>query len=84
MQVTVSRPVAKLLATRAAQVRALTNEAIPSPCVSICRMDAANAFCTGCLRTLDEIAMWGSSDEAAKRAIWTRIEQRLPPLHTPP
>ena len=30
--------------------------AVPSPCIAVCRMDAATGWCEGCLRTLDEIA----------------------------
>ena len=29
---------------------------VQSPCINICKMDAANGLCTGCWRTLDEIA----------------------------
>ncbi|WP_298926046.1 DUF1289 domain-containing protein [uncultured Ramlibacter sp.] len=53
------------------------SEAVPSPCVSVCRMDAATGLCEGCLRTLDEIAAWGRMDEGAKRATWALIAQRL-------
>jgi predicted Fe-S protein YdhL (DUF1289 family) len=38
-------------------------EAVPSPCISVCRMDAATGLCEGCFRTLDEIAAWGIGDE---------------------
>ena len=34
-------------------------------------------LCTGCLRTLDEIAGWSGFDTAARRAVWRRIGQRL-------
>lgn len=49
---------------------------VPSPCVSVCRMDDARQYCVGCLRTLDELRAWGSSDDAAKRTIWQRIRER--------
>lgn len=49
---------------------------IPSPCINVCRMDAASGLCEGCLRTLDEIAAWGTMDEDDKRAVWQRLEQR--------
>ena len=32
---------------------------MPSPCISVCRMDAVSGLCEGCFRTLDEIAAWG-------------------------
>ncbi|HMN64326.1 MAG: DUF1289 domain-containing protein [Burkholderiaceae bacterium] len=49
---------------------------VPSPCVSVCRIDPASGLCVGCLRTLDEIAAWGSLTDGAKRAIWNDIERR--------
>jgi predicted Fe-S protein YdhL (DUF1289 family) len=49
---------------------------VPSPCINVCRMDPRTGLCEGCLRTLDEIAQWGSAGEEAKRAIWREIERR--------
>ena len=49
---------------------------VPSPCVSVCRMDEAKQYCVGCLRTLDELRVWGSCDDASKRDIWLRVRQR--------
>jgi hypothetical protein len=49
---------------------------VPSPCVNVCRMDAASGLCEGCLRTIDEIAAWGQLDDDAKRAVWVRLAQR--------
>jgi predicted Fe-S protein YdhL (DUF1289 family) len=49
---------------------------VPSPCVSICRMDAASGLCVGCLRTLDEIAAWSVLDDGERRAVWQRILSR--------
>lgn len=54
---------------------------VPSPCVSVCRMDEARQYCVGCLRTLDELRAWGSSDDAAKRDIWQSVRART--LTTP-
>lgn len=49
---------------------------VPSPCINVCRMDAASGTCEGCLRTLDEIAAWARMPEAAKLAVWQRLAQR--------
>jgi predicted Fe-S protein YdhL (DUF1289 family) len=56
----------------------MTEEAtgVPSPCINVCRMDAASGLCEGCLRTIDEIAAWGTLDDDHKRAVWQRLEQR--------
>ena len=35
---------------------------VPSPCVSICQMDAQDGVCVGCYRTRAEIATWSSMD----------------------
>jgi hypothetical protein len=55
---------------------------VPSPCINVCRMDEASGLCTGCLRTLDEIALWSALDDEDKRAVWEALEKRrrlLPP-----
>ena len=71
----------KILANRAILVKAggLNEEAlVPSPCVSVCQMDAERAFCIGCLRTLEELRTWGKLGNADKRGIWQLIENRMP------
>jgi uncharacterized protein len=49
---------------------------VASPCVSVCRMDAATGWCEGCLRTLDEIGAWSVLDEEEKRRVWQQLSQR--------
>jgi prolyl-tRNA editing enzyme YbaK/EbsC (Cys-tRNA(Pro) deacylase)/predicted Fe-S protein YdhL (DUF1289 family) len=66
----------KTLAARAHSISAMS-ENIPSPCVSICRMDTGSGLCEGCFRTIDEIKVWSRSDDAAKKTIWARLAQRL-------
>ncbi|WP_232834610.1 YbaK/EbsC family protein [Rhodoferax ferrireducens] len=68
--------VPELIAARALLARA-TAENVPSPCISVCRMNELTGLCEGCYRTLDEIRLWSSADDPAKRAMWTQIEQRL-------
>ena len=53
-----------------------TAGAVPSPCINVCRMDAATGWCEGCLRTIDEIVAWGSFDNVAKRAVLKRLPAR--------
>ncbi len=50
--------------------------AVPSPCLSVCRMRPGGDRCEGCLRTLDEIATWIGLDDAEKRRVWARVAQR--------
>ncbi len=49
---------------------------VPSPCVSLCQIDAVSGLCQGCLRTLDEIVAWGGADDATKLAVWVEIRRR--------
>lgn len=55
----------------------------PSPCISICRMDARTGLCEGCLRTIDEIAQWSTATEEYKRAVWVEIRRRQDGLFQP-
>jgi len=50
---------------------------VPSPCISVCRMDAVTGLCEGCFRTLDEIAAWGMASDEERRAIWATLVQRV-------
>ena len=38
-----------------------------SPCIGVCEIDTIKNLCIGCLRTIDEIAMWSQMDD--KRAL---------------
>ena len=52
------------------------SEDMPSPCISVCRIDADSGWCDGCLRTLGEISAWSQLDNDGKRGVWRIIEQR--------
>ncbi|MFA5912231.1 MAG: DUF1289 domain-containing protein [Burkholderiales bacterium] len=49
---------------------------VASPCINVCRMDAASGYCEGCRRTLEEIACWSAYSAADKRAVLTRLAAR--------
>ena len=49
---------------------------VASPCISVCVMDAAGELCTGCFRTLDEIAAWSVLDAPARRAVLAALPGR--------
>lgn len=49
---------------------------VPSPCINVCRMDAATGWCEGCRRTLAEIAAWGSLSDEDKRRVWQALPAR--------
>ena len=52
------------------------SQQVPSPCISVCRMDADQALCLGCFRTIDEIMAWSRASEQDKRSIWRLVAQR--------
>ncbi len=52
------------------------NELVPSPCVSVCRMNPDDGLCLGCYRTIDEIMQWRSSSDADRRVVWDRVTRR--------
>jgi predicted Fe-S protein YdhL (DUF1289 family) len=65
------------LATRARLICAGLDGDVPSPCLSVCRMDPAREWCEGCFRSLDEIAAWGRMRDEAKRVVWRSIGERI-------
>ncbi|MFN7154410.1 MAG: DUF1289 domain-containing protein [Acidovorax sp.] len=73
---------ADLLAARALQISASghfdaeNTEAVPSPCISVCRMSADRSHCEGCFRTLDEIRIWSRADAHLRRGIWLQLLDR--------
>jgi predicted Fe-S protein YdhL (DUF1289 family) len=69
------------LAERAVLAGAVA-ENVPSPCVSVCRMDPQRTYCEGCLRSIDEIKVWRASSDLEKKAIWARIAERAA-AHSP-
>ena len=48
----------------------------PSPCISICQMDARTGLCVGCQRTIEEIVAWGGASDIERRAVWREIARR--------
>ncbi len=53
-----------------------SDEVVPSPCISVCRMTEDRSRCEGCFRTIDEIRAWSGADSAERRAIWVLLLQR--------
>ncbi|MDS9467135.1 DUF1289 domain-containing protein [Paracoccus sp. MBLB3053] len=47
-----------------------------SPCIDICQIDAKSRLCIGCLRSMDEIAAWGSLPETERLAIMASLPAR--------
>lgn len=51
-------------------------DVVKSPCISVCEMDPASGLCSGCFRTLDEIAGWISFSNDEKRDVLSRLRER--------
>lgn len=49
---------------------------LPSPCISVCRLDEASGMCLGCYRTRGEIAAWRSMDADEQRDLLDRLRDR--------
>ena len=49
---------------------------VPSPCINVCRMDAATGWCEGCQRTIDEITRWSRTTDDDRRGILTALAER--------
>lgn len=47
-----------------------------SPCVRICVIDNDTGRCTGCQRSLDEIARWSSMSGLERRRIMAELPNR--------
>ena len=52
----------------------MTQAAPTSPCINVCVLDQQRT-CTGCYRTLDEIARWGRMSAAEQWAVMARLEE---------
>jgi predicted Fe-S protein YdhL (DUF1289 family) len=53
-----------------------SREEIESPCVKICVVHPETRTCTGCLRTIDEIAAWGRMSREARREVMAALPAR--------
>ncbi|WP_199258533.1 DUF1289 domain-containing protein [Paracoccus binzhouensis] len=57
---------------------------VSTPCIKVCRIDADSRLCTGCWRSLDEIAAWGGMTEAERLAVMAGLPERRARLISPP
>jgi uncharacterized protein len=48
----------------------------PSPCNKICVLNSTGTLCTGCFRTLDEIAKWSEFSAHEKWAVLALLADR--------
>ena len=50
-----------------------------SPCIGVCKIDNIKKLCVGCLRSIDEIAMWSQMDDKRALEIIEQIKGRSLP-----
>lgn len=53
---------------------------VASPCVNVCRLDAATGWCLGCGRTGDEIGRWMAVGDAERDAVMAVLPTRMAAL----
>ncbi|GGO57922.1 hypothetical protein SAMN05444398_10748 [Roseovarius pacificus] len=57
-----------------------TRDEVESPCVRICVVHPEARICTGCYRTVDEIARWSKMDADERQEIMAALPDRAPLL----
>lgn len=50
--------------------------AIETPCIGICAIDPADGLCSGCGRTVAEVARWTAMSPAERRHVMTALPDR--------
>jgi predicted Fe-S protein YdhL (DUF1289 family) len=53
---------------------------IDSPCIQVCVVHPVERICTGCLRSIDEIARWSAMSDAERARIRADLPDRAPLL----
>ncbi len=49
---------------------------LPSPCISICKLNKSTGFCDGCFRTINEISQWPSMTDVERMSLLETLRQR--------
>jgi uncharacterized protein len=60
----------------------MTTQAIKSPCIKVCAVDASTGLCLGCGRTLKEIGSWVKLGETAQEDVLTELPGRIARLES--
>lgn len=53
-----------------------SRDEVQSPCVKICVVHPAERLCTGCLRSMDEIAAWSRMSNEERAALIEELPDR--------
>lgn len=49
---------------------------IDSPCIKVCVIEPKSRLCTGCLRSVDEIAAWSNMSVEERSAVMAELPSR--------
>ena len=50
--------------------------ALVTPCVGVCEINTETGYCKGCLRTMEEIAIWRTAGSDLQLEILGRLKER--------
>jgi predicted Fe-S protein YdhL (DUF1289 family) len=50
---------------------------IETPCIAVCMIDPKTSLCSGCGRTLPEIARWHRMQSAERQAVMALLPERM-------
>ena len=53
-----------------------SRDEVQSPCIRVCVVHPEARICTGCLRTIDEIARWSRMTPEERRAVMAALPGR--------
>lgn len=54
----------------------MSERAPVSPCIGVCTLDPVSHYCTGCARTIEEIAGWPRLSAEEKRRVIALLPSR--------
>lgn len=59
----------------------MTTERFDSPCIRVCSIEPETGLCSGCARTLQEIAVWSRLTASERQAIMSTLPARRAPAN---
>ena len=58
------------------EAAAVAHAAVLSPCIGVCQLDPQTGWCSGCYRSIAEIASWPRLEPAERRRLMAALQQR--------
>ncbi|MDX1294310.1 MAG: DUF1289 domain-containing protein [Hyphomonas sp.] len=60
----------------------MTTQAIKSPCIKVCAVDASTGLCLGCARSLKEIGGWVKLGPEGRDRVMSELPERIARLES--